>query len=468
MTGASSTDVRSAPALRRRRIVIVGAGFAGAYCAQRLERKLRSRIARSPLEASRNGEGIPGGIQDKPSPASQSGEVEIVVIDPRNYFIFYPFLIEAGTGALEPRHAVVSIRAFLHRATFIMGEVTGVDSNARAVSLVIRTPFGETHDSIPYDHLVLAPGSATLRPPIPGLQEHAFEIKGLPDAVALRDRAIRLLEIANASADPQARRRLLHWVIVGGSFTGAELAGEFHEFMRRAVRKYPHLTREDCNITLVERDDRILRALHPRLSRYAEGKMRQRGIEIALNQTVREVGSGHVVLGSGERIDASTTVWCAGIAPPPLVAALNLPVDERGYILCQRDCRVHGMENVWGIGDCAVNIDADGKPYPATAQHAVREGAHVADNIARLLEGKESLPFNYRTQGSLAALGCRTGVAEVFGLRLSGFPAWWLWRTLYLLKMPGLARKVRIAIDWTLDLFFRHDDVQLGVHEGRR
>jgi NADH dehydrogenase len=257
-------------------------------------------------------------------------------------------------------------------------------------------------------------------------------------------------------------------VIVGGSFTGAELAGEFHEFMRRVVRRYPNLEADDCNITLIERDDRILRALHPDLSRYAAERMRRRGITVLLGETVRSVSADHVILGSGGRIEAATTVWCAGIAPPPLVEKLDLPRDERGYILCERDCRVRGMNNVWAVGDSAVNIDAEGKPYPATAQHAVREGAHVADNLVRLLEGMVSMPFNYRTQGSLAALGCRTGVAEVFGLRLSGFPAWWLWRTLYLLKMPGLARKVRIAIDWTLDLFFRKDDVQLGVHESRR
>lgn len=394
--------------------------------------------------------------------------VEVVLIDPRNYFIFYPFLIEAGTGALEPRHAVVSIREFLRRTTFVMGEVVGVNFDDSTISLTIPSPSSPTHAAIRFDQLVLAPGSDTLRPPVPGLREHAFEIKGLPDAVAMRDRAIRLLEIANSLSDPKARRSLLRWVIVGGSFTGAELAGEFHEFMRRVVRRYPNLSPDECRITLVEKEDRILRALHPRLSRYAEERMRKRGIDVLLKQSVREVGPDHVELSDGIRIDTSTTVWCAGIAPAPLVAALKLPIDERGYILCERDCRVRGRQNVWAIGDSAVNIDVQGKPYPATAQHAVREGAHVADNLVLILKGEAPRPFDYRTQGTLAALGCRTGVAEVFGLRLSGFAAWWLWRTLYLFKMPGLSRKVRIAIDWTLDLLFRSDDVQLGVHEPRR
>jgi NADH dehydrogenase len=434
--GASSAD--HAPV----RIVIIGAGFAGAYCAQRLESRLRSKTFR---------------------------HVHVVVIDPRNYFIFYPFLIEAGTGALEPRHAVVSIRSFLRRAEFNMGEAKSIDFAARQILVGLRAPHGQETRTVSYDHLVLAPGSVTLHPPVPGLREHAFAIKELPDAVALRDRAIQLLEVASALPDEASRRRLLHWVIVGGSFTGAELAGEFHEFLRRVVRRYPNLRKSDCAITLVEREDRILRALHPRLSRYAEERMRKRGISIRLNETVREVHPDHIVLGNGERLEACTAVWCAGIAPPPLVGLLQAPRDERGYILCERDCRVRGMTDVWAIGDCAVNIDVDGKAYPATAQHAVREGRHVADNLARVLSGGQSLPFDYRTQGSLAALGCRTGVAEVFGMRISGFPAWWLWRTVYLLKMPGLARKARIAIDWTLDLFFRKDDVQLGVHEpGRR
>ncbi len=439
------------------RIVVVGAGFAGAYCAQRIERRLRARIIPALMDAN-----------DDVAPRSHRANVEVVVIDPRNYFIFSPLLIEAGTGELEPRHAVVSIRSFLRRSTFIMGEVTAADFNARTVSVVVHGPNGGFERTLRFDNLVLAPGSTTLTPPVPGLREHAFEIKGLSDAVALRDRAIRLLEIANATPDPAERKRLLHWVVVGGSFTGAEVTGEFHQFMRRVVKQYPNLAPSDCNITLIERDNRILRALHEHLSRYAEERLRKRGVEIVLNRTVREVGQNHVTLDDGRVIPASTTIWCAGIAPAYLVADLNVPKDERGYILCDRECRVRGMQNIWAIGDSAVNIDREGKPYPATAQHAVREGIAVADNLVRVLRGDPPRPFNFRTQGTLAALGCRTGVAQIFGLRLSGFPAWWQWRTVYLLKMPGLSRKVRIAIDWTLDLFFRRDDVQLGVHERER
>jgi NADH dehydrogenase len=175
-----------------------------------------------------------------------------------------------------------------------------------------------------------------------------------------------------------------------------------------------------------------------------------------------------VTLQNGEVLSARTVVWAAGIEPPPILATTGLPRDQRGYLICERDLRVQGTTNIWGIGDCAVNTDAKGQAYPATAQHGIREGAHAARNIARVLDGQPAMPCDIQTQGYLAALGCRTGVANLFGVKISGFAAWWMWRTVYLLKMPGLARKVRIALDWTLELFFRRDYVQLGVHKINR
>jgi NADH dehydrogenase len=174
------------------------------------------------------------------------------------------------------------------------------------------------------------------------------------------------------------------------------------------------------------------------------------------------------VLSSGEAVPSATVLWAAGIAPPPALARLGLPVDVRGYLVCERDLRVKGESSIWGIGDCAVNEDAEGKAYPATAQHAIREGVWAARNIARALRNEPATPCNIKSQGSLAALGCRTGVANVFGIKISGFWAWWLWRTVYLLKMPGIGRKLRVALDWTLELFFKRDYVQLGVHRPPR
>ncbi len=476
MHSASHADTPSA-VHRPTRVVIVGGGYGGAYCAQHLEKLLGRRVVRPRL-------------QDAASILSKRPDaVEVLLIDRNNFFIFYPLLIEAGTGSLEPRHAVVSLRSFLRRAGFRMAEVVGVDVLRRIVrlregdsgqrTLTSTLSQGEREGEperieaessgreVAFDHLVIAAGSVTLRPPIPGLREHAFDIKGLSDAVALRDRAIRLLERADACVDSAERRSLLHFVVVGASFTGAEVAGEFHEFLQRAARRYPNISKDDCRVTIIERDRRILRPLTERLSAYAEQAMRKRGIDIRLNTSVAQVGADHVVLTTGERLEAHTTIWCAGIEPSPLVRSLDLPRDERGYLQCEPTGQVKGHTNIWAIGDCARIPDPTGQPYPATAQHAMRQGPHIARNIVGVMRGQPPEPFVYDTQGTLAALGCRTGVAQVLGVQVSGFWAWWLWRTYYLLRMPGLARKVRVALDWTLDLLFRRDDVQLGVHERR-
>ncbi len=418
---------------RPTRIVILGGGYGGAYCAQALEKRLRGSAA------------------------------EVLLIDRHNYFVFYPLLIEAGTGSLEPRHAVVPIRAFLRKKTeFRMAEVLGVDFDDRSVTY--RLVGAAESERVPYDHLVLSLGSVTRLPEVPGLREHGREIKSLTDAVALRDRAITMLELANATADAARRRELLHFVVVGGNFTGVEVAGEFDVFLRHASRQYRHVREDECRITLIELSDRILQALGDDLSAFAERHLRRRGVDIRLKTTVTAVEPERVTLSSGQTLAAHTLIWCAGIEPNPLIKELGLPVDDRGYIRCDRDLRVEGMECVWAIGDGAVNLDRQGRAYPATAQHAVRQGVHLARNLAAVLRGAPAKPCDIKSKGAIAALGCRTGVAKVFGLQLSGFAAWWLWRTVYLMKMPKLSRKVRVALDWTIDLLFSRDYVQLGVH----
>jgi NADH dehydrogenase len=421
-----SRSDRAAP-----RIVIVGGGFGGAYCAQALERRLRA------------------------------GEAEILLLDRNNYFVFHPLLVEAGTGSLEPRHAVVSIRAFLKRARFVMGEVVGVDFDTRRLSYL--PPGGESPLQLPYDHLVLAPGSVTRLPDVPGLRERGFEMKRLGDAVRLRDPAIRQLERADASGDPRARRRMLHFVVVGGNFTGVEVAGEFRVFLRRASRRYQAVDPDDVRVTLVELGSRILPVLDEGLAAYASDRMRSCGTRIELGLSVARIDAESVTLTNGQTLESETVIWCAGIAPSPLVERLALPRDSRGYLLCERDLRVVGRADVWAIGDSAVNPGPDGAPYPATAQHAVRQATHLAGNLASVLRGRPTRPCDIRSPGELAALGCRTAVARVFGIRLAGFPAWFLWRTVYLLKMPGLARKVRVALDWSMDLIFAKEAVQLGL-----
>jgi NADH dehydrogenase len=414
------------------RIVVLGGGFAGAYCAQALERRL------------------------------PSGSARVLLMDRNNYFVFYPLLVEAGTGSLEPRHAVVALRAFLHTSDFLMAEAKGVDLPGRKV--LCRVMGEAATREVPFDHLVLALGSVTRLPPVPGLDRYGLEMKSMTDAVHLRDRAIRMLEQADASDDPLHRKALLHFVVVGANFTGVEVAGELQVFLRDACRHYRMARREEIVITLVERSARILPNLEADLAEYAAGRLRRRGIVLRLDSTLTEIQADRVIFSGGEIQPAHTVIWCAGIQPHPLLATFPFPRNPQGYLICERDLRVRGQENVWAIGDCATIPDADGAPYPPTAQHAVREGAHLARNLASALRKEPLAPFVYASRGSLVPLGCRTGVAKVFGFKLSGFPAYFIWRFYYWMRMPGWARKFRVALDWTADLFFSRDVVQLGVH----
>ncbi|NWF99574.1 MAG: NAD(P)/FAD-dependent oxidoreductase [Thermoanaerobaculaceae bacterium] len=414
------------------RIVILGGGFAGATCAQRLDRRVGST------------------------------DVEVVLINRTNYFVFTPLLVEAGTGALEPRHVVVPLRDFLPNATLRTAEVEDVDRVRRVVRYTL---VGDTHQQeMPYDHLVVALGSITRLPPVPGLATYGFGMKSLWDAVALRDRAIELLERADATGNEARRRALLHLVVVGGNFTGVEVAGEFSEFLRAASRAYRNVASADCHVTLIEAAPRILSSLDEDLADYAQATLRNRGISVRLGTTVTSVEREFATLATGERLGTCTVIWCAGIAPNPLLGRLGLPTDAQGWLLCESDLRVVGEDAVWGIGDCAVNPDPSGRPYPATAQHAVRQAEVLADNLLRALRREPLRACVIRSPGALAALGCRSAVAKVFGIKLSGFAAWFLWRTVYLSKMPGWARRIRVAIDWTLALLFRRPTVQLGVH----
>jgi NADH dehydrogenase len=250
-------------------------------------------------------------------------------------------------------------------------------------------------------------------------------------------------------------------VVVGGNFTGVEVAGEFRSFLHGAIRPYKRLDPAEIRVTLVELTDRVLPALDEDLSSYAAAKMQQCGVTLRLGDSVARIDPDRVRLASGETLPAHTTIWCAGIAPSPLLEHLPFPKDQRGYLITNDDLRIPGYDNIWAIGDCAVNPDPEDEAYPATAQHAVQQAAHAATDIARVLGGRPTRPCRIASRGSLAAIGCRTGVARILGFKVSGFFAWWLYRTVYLLKMPGFSRKVRLALDWTLDLLFPRDHVQL-------
>ena len=419
--------------MAKKKIVIVGGGFGGAYLAQELE----SHAAKM--------------------------DFEVLLIDRRNYFVFYPLLVEAGTGSLEPRHAVVAIRDFLERTEFLMAELVGVDAEKR--QLLARVPGTDIEHRITYDHLVLALGSVTRMPPVPGLKDFGFEIKSISDSVALRDRGLQMLEIASGVNDPAKRRELLHFVVVGANYTGVEMAGEFQAFLTTAARRrYKNLDRNEIKITLVEQAPRILTVLDEDLAKYASDDLKRRGIDILTSNSVTALEVDHAILKDGTRLSTRPVIWAAGIAPPPLLKKLPFPVNERGYLDCERTMHVKGVANVWGIGDCAFLPDAAGAPHPPTAQHAIREAKQLARNIVNSLQGKPLENCDVKGVGALAAMGCYSAVAKVFGFKLTGFPAWFLWRTVYLMKMPTLSRKLRVALDWTADLFIHSDTVQLGVH----
>jgi NADH dehydrogenase len=414
----------------RKRIVIVGAGFAGAYCAARLQKKLRGR-----------------------------DDVEVLLIDRHNYFIFYPLLVEAGTGELQASHALVALRNFLRATNFVMANVTDVDFQKQEV----RYRIDPEHElTAGYDHLVLALGAVTRLPNVPGLKEYAYGMKSLAEALSLRDRAVQLLEDANACNDRAMCGPLLHFVVVGGNFTGVEVAGEFDAYLKEAARRYPNLREDDAKVTLVDRNERILSNMDEDLSRWSADHLRRRGLDLRLNDTVTEIGPDYVVFGDGTRALTHTVIWCAGIAPPPLFAQLGVPVDH-GWMVCEPNFRVQGHANVWGIGDCAINPDVHGNRFPATAQHAIQEGKQCADNLVRAIDGQPLLPGAFKNRGTLAAFGRHDAIAKVFRVKLTGFPAWFLWRSVYLMKMPGLGRKFRVALDWTIDLLFRAEYVEMGI-----
>ena len=439
MTIATPHDARPEPATPGKiRILILGGGFGGAYCALTLQKKLRW------------------------DPDLQA-RVEIVLLDRNNYFIFYPLLIEAGVGSLQPSHVVVGLRRFCRHARFIQASVQDIDLEHGHVSYQV---VGESDlQQMTYDHLVMAMGSVTLKPPVPGLKEYGYEMKSLADAVGLRDRVIQLLEQASAIDDPEKRRELLHLTVVGGSFTGIEVAGEFYEYMQEAAEFYPRLDKRDVRMTVLNRGDTLLKALDEKLGEYALTHLREKGVEVRLNASATAIHPESVELEDGTRLPARTVIWCAGIQPDPTVKYFDVPVDKHGYILCERDLRVKGFDNVWALGDAAVNPTAKGDPYPATAQAALRQGVICAKNILRELKDEETESADFMNEGMIAAFGSGDAVAEVMGVRLTGWIAWWMFRGVYLMKMPGLGRKLRVAADWTLDLFSGREFVQLGLHK---
>lgn len=422
----------SLPMAKQTKILILGGGFGGLYTARELERRLGA----------------------DPS-------VEITLVNRENFISFTPMLHEVAASDLDMAHIVNPIRKMLKRAKLLLGDVRRIDVAAKQV--VVAHGSDHHEHTLSYDHLVLGLGATTNFFELPGLEEHALTMKSLGDAVHLRNRLIANLEEADTecAVEGQLREALMTCVVAGGGFAGVETIAAVNDFVQEAVRFYPNLSREQARMVLVHPGPTILPELSEHLGRYAQKKLAQRGIDIRLNARVTGVTEAGVQLSDGTTIATKTVVWTAGTKPNPLLGTLPCNC-ERGRIVTNEYLEVPGHPGVWAVGDCALIPDhKTGKACPPTAQHALREGRVLACNIVASLRGGKKKPFVFSTLGQLATIGRRTGVANILGVNFSGFLAWWLWRTIYLSKLPRTEKKLRVALDWTLDLLFSKDLVQL-------
>jgi NADH dehydrogenase len=409
------------------RVVILGGGFAGVFAARRLERLLGP------------------------------DQLQLTVVNRDNFFLFTPMLHEVAASDLDVTHIVSPVRKLVRRGVLVTGEVEAIDLDRRTVQVA---PAGGTHrHELSYDHLVLALGSVTNFFGLPGVAERAVTMKSLADATELRSRLIALLEAADFEASA-GHRRPITVLVAGGGFAGVETMGAVNDFVRESLEFYPHLEASDLRFILVHPGPVVLPELDAALGRYAGAALAARDIEVRTGVGVASADHAGVHLSDGTVVPARLVVWTAGTSPNPLLAAL--PSDkQRGRLAVRPTMEVPGWPGVWALGDCAhVPDPRTGMPYPPTAQHAIRQGRVLAENIVAGLQGRPLREFRFDTLGQLAAIGRRAGVAQILGMRFSGFLAWLLWRTIYLGKLPRLERKVRVAIDWTLDLVFSKDLVQ--------
>jgi NADH:ubiquinone reductase (H+-translocating) len=415
------------------RIVVLGGGFGGVTTVRHLERFVRRRT-----------------------------NVEITLVSRQNFFVLTPLLFEACSGTLELRHCAQPIRAALKRARFIEATVESVDVEQQLVRAV--APEAESYD-LPYDHLVVALGASTNDRLIPG-SSNALTFKTMADALVLRNHLIGCFERADAAPNATKRRGYLTVVVIGGGLVGVELVGELTAFADDVLRFYPRLRRDDLRFRLFEAGPRIMPEMDAKLAATAARVLQWRGVDIQVTTPVRSIEPGRVRL-ENETIDAGTIVLAAGIVPSAVASAIPVVHDQRGRIAVEGTMRSRSHPQVWALGDCAAIPGPDGRPYPALAQHTVREARHLVRNIRAVIDGRVPSPFMFRTLGTMASLGHTRAVARVFGVRLTGFVAWWLRRTYYLFQMPRWDRRLRIVLDWTVALFFRPDITRIDLRVER-
>jgi NADH dehydrogenase len=377
------------------------------------------------------------------------------IVGLENFMLFASLLPEAASGTLEPRHVVVPLRQMCPHAELLVGRAVALDADRRAVQ--VRTEAELL--SLRYDQLVVALGSVPRALPIPGLGEHALGFKTLADAIHLRNHVLRRLEAAAAAPNEAHRRRELTFVFVGAGYAGVEALAELSDLVRDAVRYYPSLRHEPQRWVLVDAAPKILPEIPTRLGQYAARQLTRRGVEIHVGTTLESLEPHAATLSNGERILTSTLVWTAGVRAHPALSELGLPLDERGRVPVDEYLRVEGLERVWSLGDAArvPNRATPDHPDPPTSQHALRQARRLAKNLL----GKPE-PYRYRMLGQVATLGRYKGIADVMGLRLRGFPGWFVTRTYHLYQLPLLSRKLRVVADWTVALLFRRDIAELG------
>lgn len=422
-----------------RRIVIIGGGFGGVATARQLRRLSRRRR-----------------------------DLEIVLISESNYLLFTSMLPEVASGALKPEHICAPVRAYVPGIRFINATVTAIDTAARTVTC--EHPAGLGAETIRWDQLVLAAGSVANFYGNDGIAAHALTLKTLADATRLRNQILTLLEQAENEIEPARRRALLTFVVAGGGFSGVETIAELADFCRSALRYFANLDPDDLRFELIEARSRILPEITADLAATALHVLERRGVMVRLGRRVADASADSLTLDDGSRIPAFTLIWTTGNRPSHLAGMLPAEPTPSGHLPTDTTMRVRGLDNVWALGDIAriPTGQTCGDYYPPTAQHAVRQGRHLAHNILATLTGRSPRPFRFRSLGTLVALGRRKGVAEIRGIHISGFPAWFIWRTVYLLKLPTLLNKVRVAIDWTIDLIFPRDIVITAEVTGAR
>ena len=413
-------------------VVIAGGGFGGLYAARRLERRLPRHSAR------------------------------ITVVSDVNFLLYTPLLPGAAAGTLEPRHVVVPLREELEWSELLLGRVTGADPGVN--ELYVRT-LDERDETLRYDQLIVAVGSVSRVLPVPGLAEHALGFKTLADAIALRNRALLSLEIAESLPDDATRREYLTFVFVGAGYAGVEGFAELQDYVTDIIERYPRCRMAGTRWVLVEAQNRIMREIPESLAEVAGRELQRRGMEIRTGTTLESMDERSAVLSTGERLPTRLVCWTAGVRTPAIVRQLGLPLVKGDRIETDATMRVKGWDNVWAIGDAAAVPDPAQRrraAAPQTCQHAIREGRVVGSNVAAVLAGRAPRPFRYRTLGVFVDMGRKKAVATVLGLRLRGFLAWFAARSYHLAWMPGPARRVRLGIDWAVGLVFGRASAELG------